>query len=253
MKSPQPYVAFVHWVEMPWFDDVLAFARARAGLPVVVISDRKENKEGVRWHDIKQFHWDGFEKLAAVRGLFFAGSIRRWFVLNKAMQRGIVSAPVFTPDWDDLIQMPLASTAEHFAHADYATTFHATHIKRAPLLINNPACLDSFCRMIETMLAIESPRLRSIQDSSGWSVTALVHDWTVANLCEIFDNSVFDHSLGFGAEDGYVMDGAMKKLDWFSGVPYFYVAPGRGVRAKTIQCWGRFKEKIPEYRKLAGL
>jgi hypothetical protein len=86
----------------------------------------------------------------------------------------------------------------------------------------------------------------------AWSRNRRAHDWKVGNLYEIHDNSVFDHSMHAGGER-FVTDGPAMKVVFENQQPYFLSHDGSLVAANTLHCWGSYKTRTAEMRKLAGI
>ena len=243
-------LVFIHWGHYAGFQDALACAIARAGCPIWVISDRPAPGR------VKHLPLSTFPTASRMRceiavhtGAWASFSLARWFVLRELITlHPEITFPIFCADWDVLIFRDLATAYKPFESFDYTVSMEGP-MESAAYGINRPEPLHAFCRLVECLCAEGA---KDLNDMEAWSRNRRAHNWNVGNLFEIHDGSVFDHSMHCGA-DRFMMDGPTKKVLLESGQPYFVLKDSKIIAANTMHCWGSFKTRTAEVRKMAGI
>jgi len=241
---------YINWNEASWFDPALSVAVKRAGCPVTVVSDRNENKHGAEWLDVSQFNGITDKLKSDIikihcgpnGGEFEADCFARWFVLRDLLDKGKLSCPLFLFDRDEIPTCNLSEGADPFLEFHCAATVNGPN-HRAPQFINSANAVYDFCDCVESMLRNSSPRMKFNNDMTAWVSILISTGWSVGNLSNPINDSIFDNSLACGAES-YQMDGEIKRIKWVDKNPYFITRDGTPHLARSLHCWGKFKSMI---------
>ncbi len=240
-------LCFIFWGKYDGYKSVLACARARAGCPIIVISDGKP-PEGVRHIPLSDFPTS--ERLRRYMiphiGRWCSFSLARWHVLREFARKEPDIFPVFCADWDVMIFRNLPDAYAPFKTFDY-TNSQYTGMGSAPYGINNPAALEALCDLIEA-----NATDTALNDMEAASRLERTGNWKVGNLFEIVNGSVFDHSAHCGG-DRFQMAGEAKMVMYNNGLPYFSLHDGTLIMANTIHLWGSYKTRADEVARNCGI
>ena len=246
-------LVFIAWGHYPGFQDALACARARAGCPIWVVSDGAP-PAGVNHLPLSKFPIASRVRceIAVNTGAWASFSLARWFVLHELITlRPEIKFPIFCADWDVLIFRNLAEAYRPFEKFDYTVSIEGT-MESAAYGINHMRPLQSFCELVQKLNYENDPRAKNLNDMEAWSLNRRAHNWNVGNLHEIHDGCVFDHSMHCGA-DRFMMNGPAKKVLFEKGQPYFVTNDSKIIAANSLHCWGSYKTRTAEVRKMAGI
>ena len=243
---------YIFWGEYAGFEDVLACAKARAGCPIVVISDGPAPK-GVTHFSIHDFQEaEHIRKIMAQHvSEWDSKCIARWFVLREFLKNRPEAYPVFCSDWDILIFQDLEKAHAPFLKFDYAVSIDEGAIS-ATYAISAPGPLDVFCEMIGAMFTMSDPRATGLNDMGAWKHVTDTRKFSVGNLNLIVNDSIFDHNMHCGEKE-FVFTGPAKRVVFTDGFPYFQKLDGALVKANTFHCWGTYKTRTKEMREIAGI
>lgn len=244
---------FIAWGNYAGFDDALWCAREFSGVPLHVISETTRGY-GVQ-HDIRDYlpasRLAGLT--ARMNGLpaLNPRSICRWIVLLDFMQRNPhVTWPVFCLDWDVLVFQDLNHAYAPFLNCDFSITAPiepgSTLQRSAAYAVNHSEPLEVLCHMVDDWIASDQP-LDWLNDMSAWSrVADSANWWSVGNLLEVKNGSVFDANLT--DPQGMAWGDGGKKIVWANGRPHFIsLQTGRLIKANALHCWGPYKNKTHDF------
>jgi hypothetical protein len=227
------------------FADVIECAKLRANCPIWVISDQPD-PGGVNYVPISEFPVGDRmrEKFSEHMNAWSGLTLARWYVLREFIKRYDPPFPIICMDWDVMIFRDLAEAYAPFAEDDYTVSVLGD-LDSAAYGINRLEPLEAFCDMVERISEEDDPRRDQLNDMLAWQQFRHTDSWTVGNLFEIRDGSVFDHNIHCGA-DRFVMDGEAKRVVFLDGMPHFVSLDGSLVVANTIHCWGTYKTRTRE-------
>lgn len=238
-------LVFIFWGEYAGFKDVLAAAVARAGCPIVVISDSSNpNVRGVEHIPVSEYKLDHFYEAFKKHTVpWRARSLLRWFVLREFSRRDAVF-PLFCADWDVIILRNLQSSYAPFADCDFTVSRFETS-SSAAYGINRMEPLDGFCEMLSEWIVNSPEKLIEMNDMVAWSALSQINPWNIGDLFTITNGSVFDHNMHCG-RDRFQFDGEAKKIVYADYHPNFLSLDGNLVPANTVHCWGSYKTRTRE-------
>lgn len=245
-------VVFIYWggENYPNVVDAIACAKAKSCLPVYVISDTVPNID-CNFESVSQFG-KALKVREKLRGITtVAESLSRWFVLNEFAKTRENMFPVLCFDWDVLTFRNLEEAYRPFLGFDYTISIGDGGWSAA-YGVNHKKCLDGFCSFVEGLVESGDPRSKNLNDMEAWAHYGRSNGSSIGNLFEIKNGSVFDHSMHVGSGI-YEFDGPAKRVVFVDGSPHFVLLDGTFIAANTMHCWGSYKFKTGDVRKMAGV
>jgi len=246
-------LAFLNWGHYSGFRPVLDCAKARAGCPIIVISDYDKLK-GVESIPIANFPVGNamLNLFAPHVGQWQAYSLARWYVLRDLLRNRPELFPVFCADWDIMFFRDLAQAYQPFLTNDYNVSVD-NGVASAAYGINRIEPLESYCDMTEKLFRDKSGDLSIQNDMIAWLANTSTGKWKVGNLFEIHNGTVLDHNIHCGT-DRFIFDGENKLVEFHTGHPYFVLKSDQTrIAAASIHCWGDWKSKPESVLKLIGI
>lgn len=247
-------LTFVFWGNYGGFPDVIKLAQRRAGCPIHIISDGVGQKIP-GWVDVREFSGSlamlGDLRKRHTRG-WQCSSLCRWLVLREfARSRGL-SGPLVLSDWDILWTRSLEESRDLFEKFDCMVS-DAGCGSSAAYVVNNQDVLDAYSEeLIRWMRTKASPWGDDFNDMCVWSDVANSGKWRVGNMWKEHGGSMFDHNIHVGEKE-FVMDGPAKKVVYRNGDAFFVKCSGEEVLARSIHCWGTYKNRTSEVLRNLGI
>ena len=176
--------------------------------------------------------------------------LMRWFILRDFMRlKGIQQAVYLDSD----VMLYEDMHYEHFRLYDFDLAVTGV---APPVLVNNPAALESFCSLIEESYIDtgrlsflearyramqEAGRLGGICDMTFWELFIASGQYRISDLSIESGEAVYDRNI-FLSDDFEMQDG-IKRIVWHEAKPYGYRGEERGtVRFKGLHFHGPGKD-----------
>ena len=186
--------------------------------------------------------------------------LMRWFILRDFMRlRGIEKAAYLDSD----VMLYEEMHYEHFRLYDYDIALTGV---APPVLINNPAALDSFCALMEACytdsgkLSILEDRFRAMQaegrpggicDMTFWEIFTASRQYRMFDLSQHCDEAVYDRNIFMS--DGFEMQNGIKRVEWHDDKPCGYWGEEKcRVRFKGLHFHGPAKDVMAHYMAPCG-
>lgn len=245
------------------FGNVLKAAKTFSGCDIICASDCLpkdiSTTIGVRWIPLSELEHDypiePPEAMNSICGVNYA-SIYRWLAIRAVMVTRDIQCPVFTPDWDCMIFSDIESACAPFSTCDFGTSFFENNRIVSPGLVNNPAAISDFVKLVHTKTSWgendnDMCLWQSVRDSNPGK-------YRIENMAAPIENGefgkcVFDcgmHQIVESCPVKVTKDGS-KIIEWNNQKPYFRMNDDSLIRAHLIHCWGSYKSKTGELLKQA--
>lgn len=263
-SSGSPPIVLIHYGDSDYLKYTIAQARySNPKAPIILIGD--EHTAG-KYPQAQHIY---FRPLSG-RAFAFARTYRhlntnheafekfclmRWFILWELMRSHGLERAVYI-DSDVLLYDDVAEQFRQLREFDLAITGVAP-----PVMVNNPDALEAFCSFIEAcytddeLFAPLAAHYASLQqagrpggvcDMTIWQrFMKQETGWKLADLSEIRSGVVHDRNIL--CSDGFLMDGAVKRVVWEGGKPYGIGPQGELVRFASLHFHGPGKEIMGKY------